>query len=933
MPAARMLATEQGTRFGLIAGVRVRSSSKATSSASMVAEPPLRWFAAIPHRLGGGYLFWNRYAIYRAKSFLGPLTPLVSTNLELSTVSFGPRAALVTNSEGERYGLDLQTGRRVPPEPVGVIDIAVLTNGRAAAILEGGTTMASRDGGATWTDISKQVLGPPLELSEEQGALWVFDETSAYRIDGPDTVLRFDSVPTTRTGDRIDPRWGSGLPPREAAVERGLMLSAHRAIVAKEGNVAIVDMLQGEIIDFVAGVLPPNLSCIAELLRTDILFLCKSGDRNAVLRYSTETREAVLEHAFTGPAHFHSDGESSLLFPSSCSGVGADSAVCVRTEHGWEELDVLGALETSSRAGRADSDDRHVLSWIPRPDGASAFVTGRDGGVLDLRTGQLRKFPRETMTRVEKQGAPHRSGGIVERRFRAASDGRILGWGKGGSFSVSRTGVLSLSPFSFPSLAVAGAMAMGRSRTGRLWQTTNWGQNWSEVRGPAEGAVAPPLSRCGLAGCVAGGWLRMGWPLRAPEPASRADVADKPPLEPGVAKPSLVCKPAGPRKVASVSLDDQHSYGLGARRLPAFRGQRESYWGLLWHEVATPWAQHDRETALRGIVHGPLPSGDLSGGNMQFPGTAAERSLQRDYWYVPMFAPTAPVKKHSISLGDLWDSSLTTGGSFLPFDADMDDAGIAMPVLTEPGKPVGLVTMPSNGPSVWLAEHAKPQPLSLGPRSDYIAPLSAAQVGQELSMVVFDEDENLIRVLQMHGGSSTELSSFATDVDGVGFHWLGVGPNDELAVIRVPSFVMPTESSPAVAIVAGQSPRALAPWDRLVPATAPACQRPGGYRTIVQTFMPWVTVGSSQEQDFDQGTFALVRWTEDVVCVEALETELKYEDGDWDYGMLSRLVVRFSPRPSAGLVGLTPGAELRQPMTCRLVPASENDPMPTRPYD
>ena len=164
---------------------------------------------------------------------------------------------------------------------------------------------------------------------------------------------------------------------------------------------------------------------------------------------------------------------------------------------------------------------------------------------------------------------------------------------------------------------------------------------------------------------------------------------------------------------------------------------------------------------------------------------------------------------------------------------------------------------------------------------------------------------------------------------------LAVGPHGELGILRTPSGGEPaTAEDPAMVLVAGAPALPLAAWSTLTPADDPACKGDAaGWRATVQTMLPWIRLvdaGDLRGAD-DARMLARVRWSAARACLEAVE--LRTQDfnlgvpsgapygGPWDAAVESWVVARFAAGGAAapaGRVIVLPGAEMRQPLACKL---------------
>jgi hypothetical protein len=117
---------------------------------------------------------------------------------------------------------------------------------------------------------------------------------------------------------------------------------------------------------------------------------------------------------------------------------------------------------------------------------------------------------------------------------------------------------------------------------------------------------------------------------------------------------------------------------------------------------------------------------------------------------------------------------------------------------------------------------------------------------------------------------------------------------------------------------------ALAPWSTLTAADDPACRGDlSGYRAVVQPTSTWLRVhgGTTPLDAFTASAsmLARVRWGASRVCHEAVEVSESTRPMRDGQGLETVVVARFTGKSSlAGRVGTMPGAEIRQPLSCKL---------------
>ncbi len=115
----------------------------------------------------------------------------------------------------------------------------------------------------------------------------------------------------------------------------------------------------------------------------------------------------------------------------------------------------------------------------------------------------------------------------------------------------------------------------------------------------------------------------------------------------------------------------------------------------------------------------------------------------------------------------------------------------------------------------------------------------------------------------------------------------------------------------------------LAPWSSLELATSPGCANEDGYRAIVQTARPWLDVEGAPRTDLGPGMTALVRWSKERVCIEAVEVGIADGSADAEADGIASLhpmaVARFvGSAPGSALVGTGPTSMVQKPIKCEL---------------
>ncbi len=939
---------------GIVLGGRRILVREGTSSASRdVTDPPVVAVDALPRWMGGGYLFRSKSALYASQTFDGPLRPIVAFPGEIATVSFGPKSALVRATDGERWAVELPSGARAAVAPPGVVDFAALGDGRAAAMTEGGGALVSSDGGTHWIDVTRQLSGRPatvfaLEPPSDQAGVWITQAVGpALRLDAGGRLSRFDHAPVVKPDPRApDPRWHGDEPPLRAAVRSGAPADARSALVMVAGDVARVDLVTGALLSVRSGRLPPEATCEAVRTADDVIFACVHDGTGFVVARALGDREPVLEHAFAAPGRFYASDDGSLAYGGPCTAVQAsDAVVCVRGAKGaWQELGVevppADAGAPSPRKGRATPVQASgVVRWVPRSDGDALAIVATSGGApaaIDARSGEARSFHLEALPpavqsalAAGKGASPGKGERIVDRTWTATAAGGVRIWTDGGvSVGLDAEEPPSVSPFTFPRWSGAGPYALGVANGGRVYQSVDHGASWVEVRAPLTGRALPlEVAACSAVGCDLGEWYRLGWNASS---ASAEPAPANVPSPPRIVRPPLpemVCRLAGESRVASSARTDRspEDLGVGAMRLPGT--DPDSY-------VRTLFDRHGTNP-----THAATAAGDASDSytapRVLFYGAAAQAGrsaagLRRSLAFVAPFDTDAVVRKGSFAVSDLLASGRSLGMQAADILGDDPTAVVGVaPVASIDAGPADLVFFGATGAVGLLRPGAsKVRVVMQRKQGDELEPVSAAATGpDEIAILALDSNGSgrVVRLGPSGVSDGFEVpappqgSLYPANVDA-----LAVGPGGELGLLRTPSGAdPPTAADPALLMIPGAAPVALAPWSTLTSAEDPACRADAsGFRAVVQTAGPWIRlVGAEPTPDEDAPMLARVRWSRQRVCLDAVELRAADTAVSSDSLVETWAVVRLAPPGAAAKVVMVPGNEIRQPLACALAPA------------
>jgi hypothetical protein len=915
--------------------------------------------ARIPGRLGGGFLFWTNDTLFRADSFDGTLKPIARMPDSVQLISFAPKYVLVRTHNGERWGFSLPSGERAAIEPLGVVDVEGLDDGRALAFNDEGAAFTSVDSGAHWMDVTSQIRSSPSRCAVIDDDLWLIESSGAAERLEPDGHLSwFDKPPPEKPVElrARDPRWhGSDAPLREV-FRGGAVLDENTSLVVAEGDLVRVDVRSGDITSVQPGKAPPDATCDAVTGGGDLLFACvkrsvgPSGQPEAFVLSHVLSDEPVIEQTFTGVTSFYASDDGGLAVAGPCAGGAATpsssvASACVRQPGGtWLDVDV------SALAADGGPGDVNVARWVPRADGrAVAIVASPDPGVYDPRSGSLQTWGSDARDVVAEGG-----GGLVryrfglKKRYRApdtkvvdsswtmAPDGTLRAWQPhGGAVAIADGGKITRSPYSLDVVG-AGPNGVGRTTDGRLYQSLDHGVSWTEVAAPPSGASALELRSCSAAGCDLGGFYRVGWAPRAPrvEPAqapvrAASEVRRTKAVE-------VTCRPSGPAQGKALGRTDRSpdDLGLGMNRLAVSNDSGD----LTYLRVPTPKgiqnpihdsSPSDDSPALRGLLSGYQTQRDADVITVMGPNKSAS-SLRRSVAYVSPFEPASPVHRASIAMSDVLTAGHAAGMTteeVLSDDMTETLNFIAM-TPTDPGAPGDLVLHNPRGLVAWL----KGDRVRVGVRqvqNDATVIAGVSLPGDEAAFLEV-ESSGVGHVFKLTSGIITDLFDVDPTMNDTSFYpanpdTLAIGPKGDLAILRTSSGSDPASAlDPALLLVPAMPAVALAPWSTLRMADDPACKGDPGWRATIQVIAPWLRVSTPALKVDDAPMIARVKWNERRVCLEGVEVRLPpasvraSHDGSSDNVSVSTwLVARGS---TFARVGIGEGMEWRQPLECTLSP-------------
>ena len=670
-----------------------------------------------------------------------------------------------------------------------------------------------------------------------------------------------------------------------------------------------------------------------------------SGSRSS----STRTRAASPGRRDKGAA-----GASGASAPT------ADPAAPVGGKQG-ARTPAAAASGTSSGAPppRIRAED---VRWIPRAGRAPvAVIAGKELASYDSAWGEVRPWQaqgaaRDLVDAARRHAAPRHDSQLIDQRWAATSAGAVQALlDDGRAIEVSPDGVITVWPFTFDRVAVAGPLAFAKGAGGRAFQTLDRGRTWAEIAAPPGPGIAAFEPRgCSSLGCDLGSWLRIGWNPSAPAP--RLDLA-RVPRAASLPSPPLLelsCLPTGQTETRSVvtttAFENLSDLGLGAVRFPPRVDDEFSQFearAFPRSPVNTPFGTlgGGAETAPRavqsGFLGGLLPSDrdDEPFGRLVTLGPSrAASAFKPEIAFVEPLVPSAPIRRVSYTF-DVVARAVKAFGVTLPelIQASNLELQAVVPVTPAPSPkgrtaPSGELLasfMSTSAGTLYLAARggASPRAEMLFARPGGIVQSAARLANGDLVVLAFGEtgEETILRfgasgvteVATLPGTTSFSMTPPNPDV-------IAINAKGEIAVIRTPSGFEPASlGDPALLILPGPRLSALAPWASAVAASDPSCAGPGDgdtYRATLQTSAAWVKIAGRPFFDGAQtGMTARVRWGASRLCVEALEIPEHGAVTGLGRTLETVVVATFAP-DEAGRAEIELGSESRSALSCALTP-------------
>jgi hypothetical protein len=538
----------------IVAGVRIVSTA---GSAMLVASDRLpatpSTVLALPERLGSGFLFAIGTHLWTAASWLGPGRAIYTSPLPIAQLLIGLDRVYVRSPQGILVAIDPTTGNRVSLGPVpsspNIGRLAAFDAWRAIVVADMRGTLLTLDAGATWR---------PLALPIDPGEVVLLGDTIAvggvdggrqvqwWEVTADGQTARLSSIPTASPPPERGPAptdtvsRAFGPRPLVAAIEDGWPLADGTVLVARDGALARVRLTDGALVESVADAFPlkPARCKALSLSRRDdpgaLGFVCgESRGRTLIYRWDASGARLVELQRFENPREVLGFANGALAVRGSCAPAATQEPIvgeqiwCVMPSEGaWRDM----------RSGTDErivvlSDARVVLIRPPRGgDLSRARLTVIDGGRqsdLPLALPPLRADVANALRLgVWLDGFEERKAGVVGGWVDAA--GAIVG------IEIATNGETRVGEYIRDAGApiASGRWAFGWTASRRGFETTDGGMTWTKeiaLPDPIAAGRAPRERACGPVGCVAAGWLRVGWGASAQPLASEPRPIISPP--------------------------------------------------------------------------------------------------------------------------------------------------------------------------------------------------------------------------------------------------------------------------------------------------------------------------------------------------------------------------------------------------------------------
>ncbi|MDP9034091.1 MAG: hypothetical protein M3O50_04750 [Myxococcota bacterium] len=535
----------------IVAGVRVVSSGNGAIVAARERLPPGPSVAVtLPERMGGGFLFALGKRVWRADTWLSPLVPLLTCPTSISQVWVGLDRAYARSPQGTLFAFDPRTG--VPaglgplPASPALGRLAALDGWHAVAIADLRGALVTQDAGATWRPLALPFQPVDVVVLDDAIAVAGVREgeqpgpTEWFEVRADGRTAQSRAAPSSAE----HPERGKlpseaftrpfGPVPLETAVADGWPLADGTALVARDGVLARVSLADGSIAERIADAFPLNPARCHPLSRDrpadpgGVAFVCgEPRGRTAVYDFDALTARLTESKHFDAPREVLAFGNGALAVRGPCAASGGDASPvgqqvwCTMASNGaWSETTIRGQDVEGARIVLL-ADGRLVVVWPPvAEDLATARLTvmqpGHVSAVPIVFPTMAKDVARAVALGVWMDGFEERRPGILGGWIDTA--GAVLGI----ELAVDGTARIGEYIRDAGGPLPSGRWAFGWTASRRGFETVDGGMTWAkgiDLPDPISSPSGLRTRACGPVGCIAAGWLRVGWGVIATPPA------------------------------------------------------------------------------------------------------------------------------------------------------------------------------------------------------------------------------------------------------------------------------------------------------------------------------------------------------------------------------------------------------------------------------
>jgi hypothetical protein len=536
----------------IVAGVRLISmpgGSMLVASDRLPATPSA--VLTMPERLGGGFLFTVGAHLWRADAWLAPATPLYTSSLPIAQVLVGLDRVYLRSPQGSLVALDPRTGVRIQAGPLpaspNIGRLAAPDAWRAVVIADLRGALLTVDAGSTWRPLALPV--EPSEVVTMGDAVVVGGQDEGrqmqwWEVRSEGDVVKLSFPPAGTSPNRIATPTENASPsstfppeadrariiglrtfgphPLVAAVEDGWPLTDGTALVARDGALARVKLSDGALVEIIGDAFPLKPArCHAMSLGSSpasgaVGFACgEPRGRTAVYRFDPVAARLVELRAFGSPRQVVSFGTGAVAVRGSCAwdGVGEPTD----REESWCAMRVGGTWTQT----RLPSGERLVILADGRAVHLRPPLVGDLSSLqLTIEDGAQRSERIVTLPPLHADVEQALRLGLWLDGFEERRPGTIGGWvdaaGAVIGIEISTNGDARVGEYirDAGGPVPSGRWAFGCTASRRGFETTDGGMTWTK-----EVALPDPIApgrgaeerACGPIGCLAAGWVRLGW--------------------------------------------------------------------------------------------------------------------------------------------------------------------------------------------------------------------------------------------------------------------------------------------------------------------------------------------------------------------------------------------------------------------------------------